>query len=299
MEMAWPQKTKEMHNHHFDSTVWNDFKFRDDDIVISTYAKSGTTWMQQIVSQLLFAGETDQDTQAMSPWIDLRIPPKEVKLPALEAQTHRRFVKTHLPVDALVYSPKAKYIYIGRDGRDVLWSLYNHHSMANAAMYEALNNSPGRVGPPLGHPSADIREYWHTWLDQDGFPYWSLWDNVRTWWEIRDMPNLLMVHFDVLKRQMPEEMRRIAEFLEIPIDESKWDAIVEHCTFDWMKEHGEKIVPMGGAMWEGGAKTFINKGINGRWRETLTAAESAEYEAIALEKLGPECARWLATGEGL
>jgi aryl sulfotransferase len=75
--------------------------------------------------------------------------------------------------------------------------------------------------------------------------------------------------------------------------------IVEHCTFDWMKEHGEKIVPMAGAMWVGGTKTFINKGTNGRWRETLTAEESAEYEARAVAELGPECARWLATGEGL
>ena len=299
MEVTWPKKTKEMHNQHIDSTVWNDFKFRDDDIIISTYAKSGTTWMQQIVSQMLFNGDTELDTQAMSPWIDMRIPPKDVKLAAVEAQTHRRFVKTHLPVDALVYSPTAKYIYIGRDGRDVLWSLYNHHSMGNEAMYDALNNSPGRVGPPLERPPADIREYWRVWLDRDGFPYWSLWDNVRTWWEIRNLPNVLMVHFDVLKKHMPEEMRRIAKFLEIPIDESKWDDIVEHCTFDWMKENGEKIVPMGGNMWVGGAKTFINKGTNGRWRETLTAAESAEYEAKALAELGPECARWLATGEGL
>jgi aryl sulfotransferase len=52
-----------------------------------------------------------------------------VKLPAVEAQSHRRFVKTCLPVDALVFSPKAKYVYIGRDGRNVVWSLYNHHSL--------------------------------------------------------------------------------------------------------------------------------------------------------------------------
>ena len=42
----------------------------------------------------------------MSPWLDLRVPPKEAKLPEVEAQTHRRFIKTHLPVDALVFSPK-------------------------------------------------------------------------------------------------------------------------------------------------------------------------------------------------
>lgn len=299
MQIAWPQKTREMHNQHIDSTVWNDFKFRDDDIIISTYAKSGTTWMQQIVSQMLFGGDTERDTQSISPWVDFRVPPKDVKLPALEEQTHRRFVKTHLPVESLVYSPKAKYIYIGRDGRDVLWSLYNHHRNGNEIMYDALNKSPGLVGPPLEPPPDDIRVYWRDWMDRDGFPYWSLWENVRSWWAIRHLPNLLMVHFDVLKKNMPEEMRRIAAFLDIPIDESKWDTIVEHCTFGWMKEHGEKVVPMGGAAWVGGAKTFINKGVNGRWRDTLTEAESAEYEARALAELGPECAHWLATGQVL
>jgi aryl sulfotransferase len=299
MAIAWPEKTKEMHNQHIDSTFWNDFKFRDDDIIISTYAKSGTTWMQQIVSQMLFNGETDLDTQGMSPWIDFRVPPKEIKLAAVEAQTHRRFVKTHLPVEALVYSPKAKYIYIGRDGRDVLWSLYNHHANGNEAMYDALNKTPGLVGPPLEPPPDDIREYWHSWLAKDGFPYWSFWENVRSWWAIRDLPNLMLVHFETLKRNMPAEMRRIAKFLDIPIDESKWDTIVEHCTFDWMKNNGEKIVPLGGAVWKGGVKTFINKGTNGRWKETLTPSESAEYEAKALAELGPECAHWLATGEYL
>jgi aryl sulfotransferase len=297
MDSACPKKTREMHNHHIDSTVWNDFRFRDDDIIITTYNKSGTTWMQQIVSQLLFNGRTDIDTQAMSLWIDRRIPPRDVKLAVAEAQTHRRFLKTHLPVDALVFSPKAKYVYIGRDGRDVLWSLFNHHSNAADDMYKALNESPGLIGPPLGRPPDDVREYWHTWLEKDGFPYWSFWDNVRSWWAIRNLPNIVMVHFDVLKRNMPEEIRRIARFLDISIDETKWDAIVEHCSFDWMREHGEKIVPLGGAAWKGGIKTFMNKGTNGRWRGTLTEEESAEYEAKALAELGPECAHWLATGE--
>ena len=297
-EVTWPKKTREIRSQLLDSTVWNDFKFREGDIIISTYAKSGTTWMQQIISQMLFAGDTDLETHAMSPWIDFTIPPKHVKLAAVEAQTHRRFVKTHLPVDALVYSPKAQYVYIGRDGRDVLWSLHNHHLNGADAMFEAINNSPDRTGPALEPATEDISQYWREWFERDGYPYWSFWDNVRTWWEIRHLPNVLLVHFNVLKERMPAEMRRIAQFLNIPIDESKWDAIVEHCTFDWMKEHGERTVPMRGAMWKGGAKTFINKGTNGRWKETLTPEESARYEAKALAELGPECAHWLATGEG-
>jgi aryl sulfotransferase len=80
-----PSKRRELHNHHFDSTIWNDLRFRDDDIIIATYAKSGTTWVQQIVGQLLFRGDPDLEVAEMSPWLDLRIPPKDVKLPAVES----------------------------------------------------------------------------------------------------------------------------------------------------------------------------------------------------------------------
>jgi aryl sulfotransferase len=292
-----PTKTRELHNHHFDSTAWNDLRFRDDDIVIATYAKAGTTWTQQIVAQLLFGGDPDLAVAEMSPWIDLRVPPKAVKLPLVEAQTHRRFLKTHLPVDALRFSPAAKYLYIGRDGRDVVWSLYNHHANANQSWYDALNDTPGRVGPPIERPPTDVRRYWHDWMDRDGHPFWPFWENVRSWWAIRDLPNVRLVHFADLKRDLPGQMRRIAAFLEIPIDESRWDAIVEHCSFEWMKRNAIKTVPLGGAFWDAGAQVFINKGVNGRWRDVLTAVESAEYEARAAAELGAECAAWLAAGD--
>ena len=294
---ALPVKTREIHSHHFDSTIWNDFAFRDDDIVIATYAKSGTTWLQQIVGQLLFAGRDDLPVAEMSPWLDLRVPPKEIKLPMVEAQTHRRFLKTHLPVDALVFSPKAKYLYIGRDGRDAAWSLYNHHLTANDVWYDALNNTPGLVGEPIGRVDLEIVPYFRRWLARDGYPFWPFWENVRSWWALRDLPNVMMLHFGAMKADMPGTMRRIAKFLDIEIDESKWDAMVEHCTFDYMKAHADKSAPLGGILWEGGASTFIHKGTNGRWRDVLPAEDVAAYEARATAELGPDCAKWLATGE--
>lgn len=296
-EIAWPRKTRELHNHHFDSTVWNDFVFRDDDIIVATYAKSGTTWMQQIVGQLIFDGDPRVEVGQMSPWVDLRVPPREEKLPLIEAQTHRRFLKTHLPVDALLFSPRAKYIYIGRDGRDVVWSMFNHHSNANEDWYAVLNDTPGRVGPPIERPPADVRRYWREWLARDGHPFWPFWENVRGWWQIRDLPNVKLVHFASLKRNLPAQIRRIAEFLEIPIREAHWDAILEHCSFEWMKQNAGRAAPMGGAFWDGGAQTFIHKGINGRWMDTLTRHESEEYDQRAERELGPACARWLETGE--
>jgi len=295
--VEWPVKRREFQNHHFDSTIWNDFRFRDDDVVIATYAKSGTTWVQQIVSQLFFAGAEGIEVAEMSPWLDLRVPPKEIKLPAVEAQTHRRFLKTHLPVDALVFSPAAKYIYIGRDGRDVVWSLYNHHANANELWYQALNDTPGRVGPPIEKPPASTRQYFLDWLARDGHPFWPFWENIRSWWAIRSLPNLMLLHYARLKADMGSEIRRLAAFLEISIDEERWPAILEHCSFDYMKAHATKSVPLGGAFWDGGAETFVYRGTNGRWRDQLTQTDVNAYEARARQELGEACAHWLATGE--
>ncbi len=295
--IAWPRKTREMHSHHFDSTVWNDFPFRDDDIVIATFGKSGTTWMQQIVGQLIFKGDENVAVTQFSPWLDLRIPPKEVKFDALAAQTHRRFIKTHLPVDALVFKPELKYLYIARDGRDVLWSLYNHHAKANDQWYQVINGAPGLVGEPIGRVDLDVVLYFRRWLERDGYPFWSYWENVRSWWAIRDLPNVLLVHYANLKRDLSGQMHRVAEFLDIEIAEFDWPKLVEHSTFEYMKAHGDKTAPLGGAMWDGGADSFIFKGTNGRWRDLLTKDDVDAYEARALRELGPECAHWLATGE--
>ena len=87
------------------------------------------------------------------------------------------------------------------------------------------------------------------------------------------MPNVMLVHFSDLKTDMPGQIRRIAAHLKIPVDESRWPAILQHCSIDYMRDHGDKTVPLGGAIFEGGAKTFINKGTNGRWRDVLTAQD--------------------------
>lgn len=295
-QVTWPIKTRDLHNHHMDSTIWDRFAFRDDD-VMATYAKSGTTWTQQIVGQLIFAGAADVEINMLSPWLDLRVMPPDT-LDQLEAQTHRRVIKTHLPVDALTFSPRAKYLYVARDGRDVLWSLYNHHASGNDLWYQLLNETPGRVGPPIGKPDPDIRRYFLHWLEADGAPFWSYWDNIATWWAARDLPNVRLVHFNALKADPEGEMRAIADFLDCDIPEARWPAILEHCSFDYMKQNAQTVAPMGGAIFDGGAQSFINKGVNGRWRDVLTAADCAAYESRALAELGPDCADWLATGQG-
>jgi aryl sulfotransferase len=295
--IQWPKKKRELIHNHFNSAIWNNFAFRDDDIIIATYAKAGTTWLQQIVSQLIFKGQEGLNVSEMSPWLDSCLPSGEEKLDDMEAQTHRRFIKTHLPVDALNYSPKAKYLYIARDGRDVAWSYYNHQSKYVPDIYERMKEAcpPGvERFVPL---TKDVIGFYHEWLARDGWPIWPFWSNIASWWAVRDLPNLMLLHFNDLKADMPGQIRKIAAFLDIPIEQSNWDNIVEHCGFDYMKAHAADSSPLGGAIWEGGAKTFINKGTNGRWRDLLSAQDCADYEAMAVEKLGAECANWLKSGQ--
>jgi aryl sulfotransferase len=296
LDIQYPQKVREHPYHFLDSTVWNEFKFRDDDIIIGTYSKSGTTWVQQIVAQLLWQGAEDVNVAAISPWIDCCVSTKGEQLALLEAQTHRRFFKTHLPVDTLVFSPQAKYLYIGRDGRDVLWSLYNHHRKMKNDVIQFIDALPEHTGPPLGFAPDSVLQYFRDWLDRDGYPWWPYWEHIRSWWQVRDLPNVMLLHFADLKADMPGEIRRIAAFLDISIDESTWPAILEHCSFDYMKKNGHKSVPFGGDPWEGGAEAFMHQGNIGKWQGVLTPEDIERYERIAQEELGKDCANWLEFG---
>jgi aryl sulfotransferase len=105
-------------------------------------------------------------------------------------------------------------------------------------------------------PPPDFREYWRRWLNQENYPTPSFWDNVRSWWAFRNLPNVLLVHVANRKRDLPAETRRVAGFLDIPIDEGRWAAILEYCSFDWMKAHAAQTATGPGAAFGGRPQAF-------------------------------------------
>ena len=122
-----PQRTRVLQNHHMDSRRWDWFTPRDDDIIIATSYKAGTTFTQTIVGNLIFPdGNLPGPASFISPWLDMRVFPLELVLAQLEDQTHRRYIKTHLPLDALPYYENVKYLCVSRDPRDVFMSLLHH-----------------------------------------------------------------------------------------------------------------------------------------------------------------------------
>ena len=104
-----------------DSARWDGFEFRPGDIIISTPAKCGTTWMQMICALLVFQTHdaSDRRSTCISPWLDMLTRERDDVVADLDAQTHRRFIKTHTPFDGLPYDDRVTYICVGRDPRDV------------------------------------------------------------------------------------------------------------------------------------------------------------------------------------
>jgi len=294
-----PKKTREQQCAVWDSARLNDFRFRPDDIMICTWSKTGTTWMQQLIGQLLFNGDPELFGTSKSVWPEFRLLPKEQWFRIAEAQTHRRYIKTHSPLHALPFDPNIKYVYIGRDVRDVIWSMYHHQTSFTAVAYEAFNAVPGRIGPPLAPHNCEITDYYHSFLDQnvargltDDTEFWA---HVQEFWNIRHLSNVLLVHFANLKADFASEAKRIAEFLDIEVDAALWPEIVSHCSIEHMRMLAKRSEQLD-MMFEGGGNTFINKGTNGRWKEVLSPAEIAKADTVAARNLTPDCASWLKTG---
>ena len=305
MPTRLPERTHVYRCHHLDSTRWDGLVPRPDDVVITTSLKAGTTWMQRILSLLVFQSTSLPTTlHFCSPWVDARFIGGTAELLQLvDAIEHRRFFKSHLAFDALPYWENVKYVYVGRDTRDVFMSLWNHVNAYTPMMIGMLNSGENAPSTPFMTIPDDIRELWRVWItrgsypwEDDGYPYWSHHHHARTYWEHRRLPNLLFVHYNDLKADLEGQMRRIGRFLGIETAEDKWPAFVDAASFEGMKRDAAVLGPEMGMVFEGGAERFLFKGTNNRWRDVLTAEDLALYEENAARTLTPELKRWLEQG---
>jgi aryl sulfotransferase len=302
--MKTPVVTRTYENHHLDSPRWDRFETRPGDIVITTAYKSGTTWMQNIVANLVFQdGDIPGPVMEISPWVDMRVIPFEGIMQRTAAQQHRRFLKTHLPLDGYPYRPDVSYIYVGRDLRDVFMSLWNHYRNHTPAFFDIVNNPDTLVGEPLPPCPGDIKAYWDQWVsrgwfdwEHDGYPHWSASHHAQTWWDFRHLPNILFVHYADLLADPTVEIQRVADFLELEVTPENLGRVVEAVSFKTMKNNADDIVGGASVFWEGGAQRFLNKGTNGRWREVLDQADLDAYDKMKKKSLSRECADWLEQG---
>ena len=308
-----PQVLHSYQNHHLDSTRWESYRPRRGDIVVSTSYKSGTTWMQTILINLVFQSQEVPEYSDVSPWVGMRIRPLEKVIETLEGQKHRRVIKSHLALDGLPYYPEVQYIVVARDARDVFMSLWNHYRNYTEDFMAQLNR--GQVGDALPACPDDIHQFWRQWIargwfewESDGYPFWGNLHHTRTWWSYRHLPNILFTHYNDLQKDPPGEIRHIATFLKIPVSNASLAAIVDASSFSNMKAIAvasdkknrleQDLAPSEDfdTGFKGGETAFIFKGTNGRWRTVLDEEDQDLYRGAMTRTLTTECATWLEHG---
>jgi aryl sulfotransferase len=290
-----------------DSARWEGLALRPDDIVISTPAKCGTTWLQMICALEIFQGTTFyQPLDRISPWVDLMLRPLEEVLADLGAQTHRRFIKTHTPLDGLPFDDRVTYLCIGRDPRDVAVSWDHHFGNLNLATVLALREvavGPTELedllaaAPPPPADTADER-FWE-WV-YPAKPGAAISDmeimlhHLDTFWQVRDQPNIVLLRYEDLLDDLEGQMRYLAGRLGITVADTVWPDLVQAATFAEMKGRTSELAAEASHdNFYNDRDQFFRAGSTGQWRQIVRDEELPRYTARVAELAPADLAAWI------
>lgn len=193
------------------------FQPRPTDIIISTFSKCGTTWLQQIAHGLRTRGSMEFDEiSTVTPWIELAFD-FGIDLDAAHEAEPRVF-KSHLswwdvPKDA-------RYIVSFRAPSDAFRSLYR--------FFEGFMFEPGTIDLDTlfrwRNPPAEMGErgYWH---------------HLASWWEQRNNPDVLLLCYEDMLADTSGTVRRVAKFMDLPLDDELFNCVVRQSSRPFMLEH--------------------------------------------------------------
>jgi aryl sulfotransferase len=280
-----------------DSGRWLAFPFRPGDIVISTRSKSGTTWMQMICALLVFrTTELPAPLAQLSPWLDWLTAEQQQVYDQLAAQRHRRFIKTHTPLDGVPIEPAVSYLVVARHPLDMAVSLYHQGDNINRDRLRELTGTPPPSTPPAAR--TPLHSWLVRWIERDSDPRTEMDSlpgvlrHLSDAWQRRHEPNVLLVHYDDLLADLAGQMRHIAAWLGIDVPAERWPALVEAATFAEMRRKATDLVPdPNGVLVD--HQAFFRRGRSGSGRDLLTAEEIDRYRQRTAELAPPELLAWL------
>jgi hypothetical protein len=291
-----------------DSARWEGFPFRDDDIVISTPPKCGTTWTQTLCAMLVLGTvELPRPLSEISPWLDMQTTAPAEVVARLEAQQHRRIVKTHTPPDGLPTADGVTFLFVGRDPRDVSLSWDGHWANLDLdAMVAARAAAVGlddlaELGPPPPPPPDDPVERFWRWADAEpghlGSTLAGVVDHLHQAWELQDRPGVALLHYGDLVADLPGQVRRLAGVLGVDVDEARVRAIADATTFAAMKREPERFVPdLAHGIWRSNGDFFREARVGG-WRSLLDDEDLRRYrERVTSLCADPGFCSWLHGG---
>lgn len=283
-----------------DSGRWDGFPFRDGDIVISTRSRSGTTWTQMICALLIFQTPVlPAPLGQLSPWLDDLTAPCEQVHALLAAQRHRRFIKTHTPLDGIPLDARATYIVTARHPLDMAVSLYHHITNIDRARMRELTGQPG---PEESAPRKPLRDWLLAWIARDADPRETLDSLPGVMWHLSDAwarrgdENVVLLRYDELAGDLAGQMRGLGRRLGIAVPEPAWPDLVQAADFDRMRADAGQFVPAGGIFKSN--SDFFRRGSPGAAGEILSEEEIAGYHARVARMAPPDLIAWLHSGQG-
>lgn len=280
-----------------DSARWDGFRFRPGDVVVSTRSKSGTTWMQMVLA-LLVLGTPDlpEPLSRLSPWLDHVVEPVADVLARLEAQRHRRFVKTHTPLDGLPLDERATYVVVARHPLDAALSLYHQGDNIDRARVAELTGVPARAGARGQRPSA--HDWLVEWTRSTASPSEQL-DSLAgflhhatdAWSRTGSRPEVVLVHYADLLEDLAGEMSRLAGVLGVDLPPGRAVDLAAAAGLEQMRARADDLVPNSLGVLKDGA-AFFRSGRSGG-AALLTSEELAAYDARVATLAPRDVLRWL------
>jgi len=262
----------------------------------SQKSKTGTTWAQMICALLIF-GEPQLPAPLgrLSPWLDHLVAPRAEVYALLGAQQHRRFIKTHTPLDGLPLDPRASYLVTARHPLDVAVSSYHHCANLDEARWRQLMGEPEPPAPPP--PPEPLHDWLLRWIADDTHPAEDLdtlpglMCHLTDAWARRREPNVLLVHYESLCADLDGQMRWLVSRLAITVPECAWPPLVRAARFENMAARADQLIPAPGLFKNNAA--FFRRGTSGAGREILSNAELASYHARVAGMAPPDMLAWL------
>ncbi|KAM9678030.1 LOW QUALITY PROTEIN: sulfotransferase 1 family member D1-like [Trichechus inunguis] len=246
------------------------FEARPDDLLISTYPKSGTTWVSEILNLIYNDGDAEKCKQDA---IYKRVPFMELIIPGLMncieqlKNMQSPVVKMHLPVQLLPSSlgkNNCKMSYVSQNVKGVAVSYYYFYQMAN------MHPEPGT---------------WKEFLDKfmaGKVSFGSWYDHVKGWWEKRKDYRILYLFYEDLKQNPKCSLHKLLRFLQKDLPEETVDKILHHSSFNVMKQNpSANYTTMATSEMDHSVSPFMRKGILGDWKNQFTVAQyerSEDYE---------------------
>ncbi|MCO6382746.1 sulfotransferase domain-containing protein [Oceanicola sp. 502str15] len=271
-----------------DSTRWAEFVPRPGDIVVVTPPKSGTTWAQALLAMLIAGDpEVDAQTALKSPWIDSTSRPFSEVAARLDAQDHRRQVKSHTPFDGLPWWNELRYIAVFRHPLDVHLSFRNHVRNMRPEIFTRRYALDPAASFAMFLESREVED-----ASLHGIALHYLQARAR-----HGRENLLLLHYADMIRDLPAALARIAAHVGITAPPALMAAIAEAATFSAMKANAARFTPAAGlGLWHSDAGFFNSGGCN-TWQGKLGEAELAAYDAALSALLPPDARAWLEWGD--